>query len=785
VSTTRAAEPVLDSDLKVLGSPVYRAAKIVIATLGVAYALSTLIPFGDQRPAFLDTWFYSVVLVATSLLALARPILVRRNRIAWACVGLGVAAWSAGDIYWSASFATVDASEIPVPSLADVFYVGLYPLAYAGFILLARRTAGRLPAAVWLDGVVTSLAAGAAFSAVTLTDVLSSSAGDAAAETITNLSYPIGDLVLMVVAVAALAMVRWRSDPVWWLLGLGAAAFAVADTAYLFGLANDTYSDGSWVDGMWMIGLALMALAGSVFHRRPVDEVRGFAALLVPILFSLLALGVLITGTFVALHPVSIVMASGCLVAAGIRTALTFEQTRELARTRVEAETDELSGLGNRRMLDSALPSMLESLPAGAALPLSVDHLQEMNRILGYTAGDMILNAVGSRIRQALPAEAVAVRLGGAEIAILRTVTAGTPESIASDTEHLLRSMGRPVVAGPVPVQIELSAGVAIAPLHATTSAELIRCAADALHEAKANRSEVEIYDPALRGDLSAHLLPDLLRAIENEQFYVYYQPKVDLTARQPVALEALLRWHHPAHGWIEAEPLQRLAAQIGLARQLTRILLQSALQSCAAWLGQGYNLGVAVDVSATDVLDSRLPYDVAIMINKVGVPPAALTLEIAEDVMLIDSRRTASALNQFRHFGVRLSLDHYGRSAPSLTRLRSMPVDELKLDPSFVAPMVNSAQDAAVIRSTVELARSLGITTVVEGVGAHDLLDAVTLSGCTGAQGSLLGEPMSVDNLQSWLAGFHRAPGERQPTVPGQRQPGPMTTSERTAPRR
>ncbi|GAA3734150.1 hypothetical protein GCM10022225_15620 [Plantactinospora mayteni] len=767
--TSRVADPAPDTDLTVLGSPVYRAAKISVGTLGVAYALSTLIPFDGQRPAFLDTWFYSAVLVATSLLALARPILVRHNRPAWTCVGAGIASWAAGDIYWSANFASAEASEIPVPSLADVFYVGLYPLAYVGFIVLARATVRRLPASVWLDGVVTSLAVGAVFSAVTLTDLLSSSTGGALGETVTNLSYPIGDLVLMVVAVAALAMVRWRTDPVWWLLGLGAAAFAVADTAYLFGLAGDTYEDGTWIDGTWMIGLVLMALAGSLFRRRPVDEVKGFAALLVPILFSLCALAVLIVGTLVPLHPVSIVMASGCLVAAGVRTALTFEQTRELTRTRVEAATDELSGLGNRRVLDSALPGMLGSLPPGAALPLtivSVDHLREMNRTLGYTAGDMILHTVGSRLRAALPGDAVAVRLGGAEIAILRTVAAGTPESIGRDTALLLRSLGGPVTAGPVPVQIELSAGVAIAPGHATSSAELIHCAADALHEAKANRSEVEIYDPSLRGDLSSHLLPDLLRAVENEQLFVYYQPKVELTTRRPVALEALLRWRHPVYGWIEAEPLQRLAAQVGLTRQLTRVLLLSAMQSCATWRRKGYDLGVAADISVADVLDSHLPYDVAKMINKVGMPPAALTLEIAEEVLLVDARRTATALGQFRHFGVRLCLDHYGRSAPSLTRLRSMPVDELKLDPSFVEPMVNSTQDAVVVRSTVELARSLGMPTIVEGVASPDLRDAVALAGCFGVQGGLSGEPMSADSLQSWLASPHRVPVEYQPAT-------------------
>jgi hypothetical protein len=151
-------------------------ARVLVVSLGVAYALSTIIPFAE-RPALIDTWFYSAVLVVTCMLALARPILVRRNRLAWSFVGLAVTSWAVGDIYWSAAFSDVD--EIPVPSLADAFYVGMYPLAYAGFILLARAAANKLPASVWLDGIVTSLAAGAVFSAVALTDVLAAAGGDA------------------------------------------------------------------------------------------------------------------------------------------------------------------------------------------------------------------------------------------------------------------------------------------------------------------------------------------------------------------------------------------------------------------------------------------------------------------------------------------------------------------------------------------------------------------------------------------------------------------------------
>lgn len=758
-----------DRDAAILASPGYRTATALVAALGVAYAASTVVPLA-RRPEWLDTYAYSALLILTALLALARPLLVRRERAAWACIGAGVAAWAIGDIYWSARFASAAAADIPVPSLADICYVALYPLAYAGFILLARTTTRRLPAPVWLDGVVSALAAGAVFAALAMGSVLRADGTDLA-ETVTNLSYPIGDLVLLAVTVAALAMVHWRRDPVWWLLGLGAGLFAIADTAYLITLDQETYQDGGWVDGLWMLGLTLMACAASMPRRRGARDVRGFAALLVPILFSLAALAVLVVGTFVRLHPIAVVLASACLLAAGVRTALTFEQTRELARTRVAAHTDKQSGLGNRRALDAELPALLQRLRPGSHLFLTIlgiDHMSEINSTLGYPVGDLVLNAVGERLRRELPADAVCVRLGGVELAVLRLAHRGAdPAEVQNRTRALLGTLGQPVPAGEVPVHIELSAGIAAAPVHAVTPAALIRCAADALRTARAHGTGVELYDPTqdVSSRFGPQLFHELLRGFSDGQFVTYYQPKVDVSTGRPVAMEGVLRWRHPSRGVIEAEDVYPLAARVGLSRQLTRALLESCVQTCAGWLARGVELGVAADIGVADILDSRLPYDLAKIINRAGIPPGAVTLEIAEDVLLIDHRRTATALAQFRHFGVRLALDHYGRSAPSLTRLRTLPVDEIKLDASFVAPVLRSTQDAAVVRSTIELARSLNIATVAEGVTSRDLLSALASYGCSGVQGPVPGEPMSADALGAWLTTLPGRPARRVTT--------------------
>jgi EAL domain-containing protein (putative c-di-GMP-specific phosphodiesterase class I) len=179
--------------------------------------------------------------------------------------------------------------------------------------------------------------------------------------------------------------------------------------------------------------------------------------------------------------------------------------------------------------------------------------------------------------------------------------------------------------------------------------------------------------------------------------------------------------------------------------------VLTTALQNCAGWYRSGLQLNASVDITAADLLDAQLPYELARLINGVGLMPSYITLEISEDALLIDQRRTARALNQLRQFGLRLALDHYGRTAPSLAALRTMPVDELKLHSSFVGSLLKSPQDAALVRSTVDLARSLGAVLVADGVNSRQLLDAVMGVGCTVAQGPAVAEAVEVDVVYGW----------------------------------
>jgi diguanylate cyclase (GGDEF)-like protein len=593
------------------------------------------------------------------------------------------------------------------------------------------------------------------------------------AEVITNLAYPLGDLVLIVVVVATLSMVGWPADPVWWLLVAGFGLFAVADTAYLLG-ANSWYEDGYWVDGAWMAGIALIPLAGSLRRRTAPAVLGGFTAVAVQVLFSLVGLAVLVVGAFAHLHPLTIALATACLVAAG--AALTYEQTQALHRSRTEALTDDLTTVGNRRVLDDRLPALVADSNRHPLLLsiVSIRHLPEINETLGYEYGDGLLAALGTRLRQQLGDRAVSARLGGAEIAVLQPFDGHLPRAEQS-MRDLVAAIGEPVRLPGGQVDIELSAGVAAGPLHAADSRGLLRCAAEALRHAKATESEVEVYDPAqdVGRDFGPRLLPELIGALDSGQIGAWYEPIVDLSSGTAVDLEAQLRWVHPEHGVLDGSTLRPLAARAGLTRRLTRALMADAVGRCAWWHDGGLQLGVCLDLTTADVLDSRLPYELARMLSEAGIPPASIQLELAEDLLLVDPGRTRRALTQFRTLGVRLALDHYGRSAPSLTRLRAMPVQELKLDRSFVASVLQCGPDEAVVRSTISLAQSLGIRTVADGVDTADLLDRVRSYGVRAVQGAAVGDPMSPGVLADWL-GTAPAPDADPVRVP-QPQPQPI----------
>jgi EAL domain-containing protein (putative c-di-GMP-specific phosphodiesterase class I) len=247
--------------------------------------------------------------------------------------------------------------------------------------------------------------------------------------------------------------------------------------------------------------------------------------------------------------------------------------------------------------------------------------------------------------------------------------------------------------------------------------------------------------------------LEQLRAALDTEQLVTCYQPKLHLGTGRVVGVEALVRWEHPTRGLLSPDVFLPLAEQAGLMRRLALRVLERSLADLRDWRSQGHELSVAVNLSVSNLQDLALPDQVAMLLDSFGVPAAALTLEITEDVLMADAARSQQVMAALRRLGVRLSIDDYGTGYSSLAYLRALPVDELKLDRSFVTHLTSDERSAAIVRSTLQLSRDLGMTMVVEGVENQTALDALRSWGCEQAQGFHIARPMPAADFLGWLA--------------------------------
>jgi EAL domain-containing protein (putative c-di-GMP-specific phosphodiesterase class I) len=305
-------------------------------------------------------------------------------------------------------------------------------------------------------------------------------------------------------------------------------------------------------------------------------------------------------------------------------------------------------------------------------------------------------------------------------------------------------------------LQIETSIGVALHPEHTDSVPRLLQLADVAMYQAKEERTGVEVYRPErdIHTPDRLGLLGSLRRAIENDELVMHFQPTVSFPAGSPVGVEALVRWDHPERGLIYPDAFLDLVEQSGMMRQLTHVVLAKSLAQAALWWHAGVELPVAVNVSVRDLSDTGFADVVAGLLRANELPARALKLEITEHVLMADPGRVTQALESMGRLGVDLSLDDFGTGYSSLVHLKRLPVSELKVDRSFVQRMTSDADDAAIVRSIVDLAHSLGLRVVAEGVETVETWYALQDLGCDLAQGYLISRPMPGDDITRWLSG-------------------------------
>ena len=682
------------------------------------------------------------------------------RRTSSSLIAIGLAVYGAGNVYWTILIRPL--ANQPFPSGADGLWLAFYPLAFVALTMLLRRGDERRSTSLWLDGLVGGCAVSAVVAAALVGSILSTDGSWAAVATTT--AYPLLDLVLLLVLTATLSVYRWRPPLGLWFLAGGILLFVLADVAYLFETARNTYVSGRLTDGLWVVATLLMALCPAWPDRPKGVHLPTWALLSVPLVSTATALGLLLLDHNHRLHPVAFALASTTIVLALVRLVTTFREVASLAHSRELAMTDELTGLGNRRALYQNAPLRLRRLPEQslvALLLLDLDRFKDVNDSLGHAAGDRMLQEVASRLRVALdPWPELVVRLGGDEFALLLPETdQAEAQGVAGRVRAVL---AEPMALDGVVVRVDVSIGIAVMTAAAATLPALLRQADVAMYHAKTRRLGTSAYSPEQDEFTSDRLqtIEELRRSLAGDGIVLHYQPKVDTHDRTVRSVEALVRWQHPTRGLLYPDAFLSLVEESGLMEELTGSVLAKALDQAATWRSAGREIAIAVNLSASSLADRFLPSRILQMLSDRSLPAQVLEIEITEDFLMSDRHAAQRILAGLRSSGVRVSVDDFGTGYSSLAYLKELPIDELKLDRSFVSGMVDDERSLAIVRSTISLAHSLGLRLVAEGVEDAATSQELADAGCDVEQGWFYAKALPPDAFESWLDAYDLAMG-------------------------
>jgi diguanylate cyclase (GGDEF)-like protein len=446
------------------------------------------------------------------------------------------------------------------------------------------------------------------------------------------------------------------------------------------------------------------------------------------------------------------------------------EELRHHAATKEHQSLhDPLTGLPNRVLfadrISQAIRTAARSGDEVAVFLMDLDRFKEVNDTLGHHSGDLLLQELSARLQRALRASDSVARLGGDEFGVLLPDLIDR-QSIEEVVDRIRVAVERPFYVQDLPLAIETSIGVSIFPEHGQDVEALLQKADVAMYLAKAGNATHMIYDP--RDDeydpTRLSLVGELRRAIEAAEVTVFYQPKADLATGEVKGAEALVRWEHPDRGLLMPDEFIPLAQHTGLIRPLTLTVIDIAMAQMRTWRNQGLNLSVAVNLATRNLLDSGLPDDVQELLDKWELDPAAIEFEITESTIMADPFRALAVLKRLHEMGTKLSIDDFGTGYSSLAYLKRLPVDAVKIDKSFVLNMVTDENDAAIVRSTIDLARNLGLDVVAEGVEDEAIWQTLSELGCDYAQGHYLSKALPAAELVAWLKALPEARAPVQP---------------------
>ncbi|MHA7240862.1 putative bifunctional diguanylate cyclase/phosphodiesterase [Arthrobacter sp. TMS1-12-1] len=686
------------------------------------------------------------IIVEVAAVAVCAGALLRTRLAQWQVVfgAAAVTARAVGDVYY---LSVLDGQQaLTDVSAADIAYFSFYPLMFGALSVIVRKLK-RVTWSLLLDSLVGALAA-ASLMAMILTPVLHAGAGGGTTfGVVVVVIYPLLDLLLITVVGGLLASRGLDLGPRWLLLVAGLTLFAAADIAYAAGVQE--YTVGSVVDAGWILGAAAIALwvdgvarSGTADFRQ---RNRGLPAATALLLSTTSAVAVLLIGCQVPIAPLAQAFAALALLLAAVPLLFRNRMLTALATT------DDLTGLPNRRGLVTDLRGRLGGRRSGALFFLDLDRFKDVNDALGHNVGDALLVQVAERFARPLRPNDLLARLGGDEFAVF--LDGVETDQALKVARRLEAELSEPVRIGTASLKTSVSIGIALTPENGTDIELLMRKADIAMFRAKSSRSGHHVYD-AMDDDGGARklrTLQELRTALAENQFELHYQPKVHLTDDAVTSVEALIRWNHPVLGQLPPTSFLPLAEEAGLIPKLSTLVLEAAVGQVAHWHADGLTVSVAVNLSGS-CIQHGLPRQVRTLLAQHGMPADCLMLEITEDMLMADPAHSAKILAQLRADGIQVSIDDFGTGYSSLAYLRDLPADELKLDRSFITAMRTDRRASGLVGSIIELAHSLDLRVVAEGVDNEETLMELRALGCDLAQGFHFAKPLPAAKLVPWI---------------------------------